>query len=83
MYKLSWSKYLSTYSPVFDSTQALIKCPLFLITFDLIYPTFIFYLYYLFFKKLDKWEWSILRAVVAMIVVVGFITTYAISSYHH
>jgi len=38
------------------TTQALIKCPLFLITFDLIYPTFIFYLYYLFFKKLDKWE---------------------------
>jgi hypothetical protein len=28
---------------------------LFLIAFDLIYPTFIFYLYYLFFKKLDKW----------------------------
>jgi hypothetical protein len=33
------------------TTQALIKCPLFLITFDLIYPTFIFYLYYLFLKK--------------------------------
>jgi hypothetical protein len=29
-----------------------------LITLDLIYPTFIFYLYYLFFKKLDKWEWT-------------------------
>jgi amino acid permease len=38
------------------TTQALIKCPLFLITFDLIYPTFIFYLYYVFFKKLGKWE---------------------------
>ena len=33
------------------TTPALIKCPLFLITFDLIYPTFIFYLYYLFFKS--------------------------------
>jgi hypothetical protein len=41
------------------TTQALIKCPLFLIIFDLIYPTFIFYLYYLFFKKLDKWEWTV------------------------
>jgi hypothetical protein len=37
------------------TTQALIKYPLFLIAFDLIYPTFIFHLYYLFFKKLDKW----------------------------
>ena len=28
------------------TTQALIKCPLFLFSFDLIYPTFIFYLYF-------------------------------------
>ena len=33
------------------TTQALIKCPLFLNTFVLIYPTFIYYLYYLFVSK--------------------------------
>ena len=32
-------------------SPSLIKCPLFLNTFDLIYPTFIYYLYYLFFSK--------------------------------
>ena len=32
---------------------------MFLIIFDLIYPTFIFYVCCLFFKKLDKWECTI------------------------
>jgi len=37
-----------------------------LITFDLIYPTFTFYLYYLFFKKLDKWECTFQRRVMCI-----------------